>query len=37
MDLASYLNETEDEAVTIANVDCSIEKDLCTGKYGFEV
>ena len=31
-DLANTLNETEDEAVAIAKVDCSVETNLCTGK-----
>ena len=30
-DLAETLNDTEDEAVSIAKVDCTVEKELCTG------
>ena len=29
--LANTLNKTEDAAVAVAKVDCSVEKDLCTG------
>ena len=33
--LANTLNKSEDEAVAIAKVDCSVEKDLCTGNDQF--
>ena len=36
-DLANNLNETEDEAIAIAKVDCSVEKDLCRGRGYFQV
>ena len=31
-ELAITLNKTEDGAVAVAKVDCSVEEDLCTGR-----
>ena len=31
-DLANTLNKSEDEAVAVSKVDCSVETDLCTGE-----
>ena len=36
-DLAKTLNETEDDAIVIAKVDCSVETNLCTGRLHKEI
>ena len=35
-ELAETLNEIEDEPIAIAKVDCSIDKDLCTGRDSYK-